>query len=84
LGAALGDDRAREWRGAALGVRAGERAADGLDESVGRLLDLRALVAPGVGDSLEHGREPAHLVAVLGWEIGPAVERPAIGGQEHR
>ena len=82
VGAARVGEGARQ-RGLAPGG-AGERAADDRGEPVGRLLDLGPLVAPGLGDAVEDGREAGHAVAVVGREVGAAEERAAVGGQEHR
>ena len=47
-------------------------------------LDLDALLAPGAIDPFEHLVERRHPVARFVREVGAAVERPAIGGQEDR
>ena len=48
----------------------------------GRLLDLRALLDPGVGDALEHLPPARHAVARLGREVRAGVERDGLGRQE--
>ena len=68
-------------------VRAGIEPAlldQRLDEPAARRLDLGALLAPGALDAFEDLPERRHPVARLVGEVGPAVERPALRGQEDR
>jgi hypothetical protein len=56
----------------------GGAAADGVGEAVGLLVELAPLVPPRRRDGPEQRHEP------VGREVGAAVERPAVGGEEHR
>ncbi len=64
--------RGREQRAA------GEPGADPLAAGA----DLLGLLAPGLGDRLQHLRPRRHPVAGLGGEVGAAVERQLLGGEE--
>ena len=55
-----------------------------LDEPPAGRLDLGSLLAPRPLDAFEHLPERRHPVARLVGEVGPAVERPAVGRQEDR
>ena len=67
--------------GAGLDPALGDQARD---QPPARRLDLVALLAPGPVDALEHLAERRHAVARLVREVGAAVERPAVRGQEDR
>ena len=55
-----------------------------LHEPAAGRLDLGALLAPRAVDALEHLAERGHPVTRLVRVVGPAVERPPVGCQEHR
>ena len=55
-----------------------------LDEPAAGRLDLVAPLAPGALDAFEDLAERGHPVPRLVGKVGPAVERAAVGSQEHR
>ncbi len=69
------------WMPGAVGLGG---ASDEVRQLVGGAVDLLALVAPGVGDPVEHFRERRQAVLRLGGEVRSAEERFAVGSQEHR
>ena len=70
-------------RGLLLGRAQARRRAQALDRCAARPLDLVTARVPRLGHALEHLAEARHAVARLGREVGAAVERHALGIEEH-
>ena len=81
-GCRLGAVGRRAARSRAGRVAIDRARGDGLGQLVGLLLDLVAAVVPDVGEGGEHGGERRGARAVVGREVGAAVEGPAVRGQE--
>ena len=64
--------------------RAAPASARPCDEPAAGRLDLVAPLAPGALDAFEDLAERRHPVPRLVGKVGPAVERAAVGRQEHR
>ena len=79
---ALGLVDAPPARGSSVGCAHPRRALEPLDGARRRRADLVAAGAPCLGDALEHLAEARHPVAGLRREVGPAVERHAVGVDE--
>ena len=75
--------------GAGLGIGLGHRfgqahlATDGVDQRVRLGQHRLPLRFPGGAECLDDPAERGHPVAILGWEVGAGVERPAVGRAEH-
>ena len=76
-----GVERARVER--LRGRRQQRAAGQPLAQALAARADLLAVLAPGLGDRLQHLRPGGHAVARLGREVGAAVERQLLGGEEH-
>jgi len=66
--------------------RRGEQRSAGqpLAQALAAGADLLALLAPGLGDRLQHLSPRGHALARLRREVGPAVERQLLGREETR
>ena len=65
------------------GWRQQRAAGQALAQALAARADLLAVLAPGLGDRLQHLRPGGHPVAGLGREVGAAVERQLLGREEH-